>query len=128
MPLREATLSWFVGYADADAFGTVQWSRYAEWAARANSLLWKENRADPPDAGVVRSCEIEYLAPAAFEDTLTVRARYTAAGRTSFAAEIDFEQQDGTTVAVATLRLISVDPETGKPVPIPEWLHVLREG
>lgn len=128
MSLREATLSWFVGYADVDAFGTVQWSRYAEWAARANSLLWKENRADPPDAGVVRSCEIDYRAPAAFEDTLTVRARYTAAGRTSFTSEIAFEGEDGTTVAVAVLRLVSVDPETGKPVEVPEWLRVLRQG
>lgn len=127
MSLREATLSWFVGYTDVDNFGTVQWSRYAEWAARANSLLWKENRTDPPDAGVVRSCEIEYLAPAAFEDTLTVTARYTAAGRTSFASEIAFEQPDGTKVAVATLRLVSVDPQTGEPVQIPEWLRVLRE-
>lgn len=126
MSLREATLSWFVGYTDVDAFGTVQWSRYAEWAARANGLLWKENRTEPPDAGVVRSCEIEFLAPADFEDTLTVTARYTRAGRTSFTSEVAFTGSDGTPVATATLRLVSVDPETGSPVEVPEWLRVLR--
>lgn len=126
MALAEATLEWFVGYGDGDAFGTVQWARYAEWAARANSLLWKLNRADPPDAGVMRSCEIAYLAPARFEETLTVRARYTQAGRTSFTCEVAFERDGGERVATATLRMVSIDPSTEQPCEVPAWLHELR--
>lgn len=120
-------MDWFVGYADMDSFGGVQWSRYAEWAARANSLLWKQNRSDPPDHGVIRSLSIDYVAPASFEDTLTVRARYTKAGRTSFECEVTFERPDGTQTAVAVLRLVSTDPATGRPAEVPEWLLPLRE-
>lgn len=124
--MREASLEWFVGYGDADAFGTVLWSKFAEWAARANSKLWALNRADPPDAGVMRSFTLDLSARASFEDTLAVEARYTEAGRTSFACEVTFDRPDGTRVATATLRLVSVDPASGKPTEVPDWLRVLR--
>jgi acyl-CoA thioester hydrolase len=123
--LHEVSMQWFVGYGDADAFGMVLWARYAEWAARANSLLWKEHRDDPPDTGVVRSVHVEYTAPARFEDVLTVKARYVKAGRTSFSAEITFDRPDGQRVAVAMLGLVSIDPSTGLPVEVPAWLRAL---
>lgn len=126
MTLREVSLEWFVGYGDADAFGTVLWSRYADWAARANSMLWKANRSDPPDTGVLRSCALELEAPAAFEDTLAVRARYVRAGRTSFDCEVAFVRPDDVRVAVATLRMVSVDEATGRPTEVPDWLWPLR--
>lgn len=126
MALREASLEWFVGYGDVDHFGGVAWDAYAEWASRANSALWKANRADPPDVGVMRSVEITFHAPAAFEDTLTVTARYVKAGRTSFTCEVDFAQPDGTQVATAELRMVSIDPDSGQATEVPAWLQTLR--
>src|SRR5207248_4161200 len=80
-----------VGFSDTDAQGVVYYGRYLPYFDRA---LVEYHRhlgileAQPEGLQfVMRACEIEYLAPARFDDLLEVFVRPAQIGRTSVVYE-----------------------------------------
>jgi acyl-CoA thioester hydrolase len=114
-----------VGFSDTDAQGVVYYGRYlpyfdlarVEYLRRLGLLI-----AEPGDEQfVMRAMQIEYFAPARFDDEIEVFVRVARIGRTSvtyeFAAYLEPEQ-----LAVTSAQtLVLIDVATRTPTPIPDW-------
>jgi acyl-CoA thioester hydrolase len=114
-----------VYWEDTDAGGVVYYANYLRFMERARSEWLRELGFEQDqlreEAGVVfvvRRVEIDYLAPARFNDLLDVSVRLVEAGR----ASIDVEQIIGTgptRLACASVKLVCVDAARFKPAKIP---------
>jgi acyl-CoA thioester hydrolase len=102
-----------VGFSDTDAQGIVYYGRYNPYFDiarveyhRALGLL---NRHGPGEF-VMRANDVEYFAPAVFDDEIEIFARVVRVGRTSvtfaFAA---YRQPDDTLMVTAHQTLVYVD-------------------
>jgi acyl-CoA thioester hydrolase len=66
----------------------------------------------------------DYKAPGRFDEELTVRARIAELGATSFTFEFRVVRKaDGGAVAAGRSVHVAVDPQTLRPVPVPEELR-----
>jgi acyl-CoA thioester hydrolase len=112
-----------VAFSDTDAQGVVYYGRYnpyfdlarAEWL-RSLGLL---HRGSDGEEFVMRANDVEYFAPARFDDELEihVRARF---GRTSMTFDFAaFKLPDETLLVTAHQTLVFIDRATRRPVPIP---------
>jgi len=111
-----------VAFSDTDAQGVVYYGRYnpyfdlarAEWL-RSLGLLHRENN----DAEfVMRANDVEYFAPARFDDELEIHVR-TRFGRTSMTFEFAaFKVPEETLLVTAHQTLVFIDRATRRPVPI----------
>jgi acyl-CoA thioester hydrolase len=114
-----------VYWEDTDAGGVVYYANYLKFLERARSEWLRALGFEQDalrDAGgvvfVVRRVEIDYLAPAHFNDRLDVSVELTDSGRVS----LDIEQTvlcGPTRLASARVRLACVDALRFKPVRIP---------
>jgi acyl-CoA thioester hydrolase len=114
-----------VYWEDTDAGGVVYYANYLKFLERARSEWLRargfEQDALRDDAGVVfvvRRVEIDYLAPARFNDQLTVSVTLAELGR----ASLEVEQSIAcgpTRLASARVRLACVDAARFKPAKIP---------
>jgi acyl-CoA thioester hydrolase len=117
-----------VYWEDTDAGGVVYYANYLRFMERARSEWLRELgfeqdqlRDEQGIVFVVRRVEIDYLAPARFNDLLDVSIRLVEAGR----ARIDLEQEIAagpTRLACASVRLVCVDAARFKPAKIPAAL------
>ncbi len=114
-----------VYWEDTDAGGVVYYANYLKFLERARSE-WLRSLGFEQDvlrdrAGivfVVRRVEIDYLAPARFNDELEVSAECAEPGR----ASLDIEQtilRGPTRLATARVKLACVDAVKFKPAKIP---------
>jgi acyl-CoA thioester hydrolase len=70
---------------------------------------------------VMRACNIEYLAPAVFDDLIEVYVRMASIGRTSVTYEFAaYRARDDLLMVTATQTLVLVDLDERKAVPIPD--------
>lgn len=114
-----------VAFSDTDAQGIVYYGRYAPYFDVARVEYWRHLRFDAhddPAAGefVMRAFNIEYHAPASFDDVLEVFCRVARIGNTSIQFEFDVVLADGSDrhLASATQTMVNVDLTARKPVPI----------
>jgi acyl-CoA thioester hydrolase len=113
-----------VGFSDTDAQGIVYYGRYNPYfdLARVEYLrmLGQLHRAGAGDF-VMRANDVEYFAPARFDDELEIYVRVSRVGRTSVTFQFSAHQIPGETLMVtAHQTLVYVDLEERQPVPIPD--------
>jgi acyl-CoA thioester hydrolase len=112
-----------VAFSDTDAQGVVYYGRYnpyfdlarAEWL-RSLGLL---HRGSGDAEFVMRANDVEYFAPARFDDELEihVRARF---GRTSMTFEFAaFKMPEDSLLVTAHQTLVFIDRTTRRPIEIP---------
>jgi acyl-CoA thioester hydrolase len=113
-----------VGFSDTDAQGIVYYGRYLPYfdLARVEYLrhldLLEERVAG---AFVMRASDIEYHAPARFDDLLEVYIRVTRVGRTSGTYQMAaYRVDDDVLMVTAHQTLVLVDLAERKPRPIPD--------
>lgn len=114
-----------VYWEDTDAGGVVYYANYLRFMERARSewlrsLGFEQDRLRDEDGVVfvVRRVEIDYLAPARFNDLLEVSVGRVAAARASLAVEQEIVAGP-TRLAWASVTLACVDAGRFKPVRIP---------
>ena len=113
-----------VGFSDTDAQGIVYYGRYLPYfdAARVEYLRELGLLGTERPAGhefVMRSCTIEYHAPAVFDDLVEVFVRLARIGRTSATFEFAaYRGSDHTLMVTATQTLVLIDFAERRPVPI----------
>jgi acyl-CoA thioester hydrolase len=112
-----------VGFSDTDAQGIVYYGRYNPYFdlarveyLRAIGQLHRESSG----AFVMRANDVEYFAPARFDDELEIYARVSRIGRTSvtfqFAA---YEIPEDTLMVTAHQTLVYVDLAERRALPVP---------
>ncbi|MFN3749988.1 MAG: tol-pal system-associated acyl-CoA thioesterase [Thiobacillus sp.] len=117
-----------VYWEDTDAGGVVYYANYLRFMERARSE-WLRSRGFEQDvlrdeAGVVfvvRRVEIDYLAPARFNDALEVSVVLHETGRASIVVRQELLRGDARLVQ-AEVTLACVDAARFKPVRMPESL------
>jgi YbgC/YbaW family acyl-CoA thioester hydrolase len=113
-----------VGFSDTDAQGIVYYGRYNPYFdlarveyLRSLGLLRYRGRGD----FVMRANDVEYFAPARFDDELEVYARVRRIGRTSVTFEFAaYKAEDETLLVTAHQTLVYVDLLERKSLPVPE--------
>ena len=117
-----------VGFSDTDAQGIVYYGRYLPYFDAARVEYHRHLGMLRLDAGgefVMRASNIEYFAPARFDDLLEVFIRVARIGRTSATYELAaYRVEDDILMVTATQTLVLVDLDERKACPIPD---VVRE-
>jgi acyl-CoA thioester hydrolase len=113
-----------VGFSDTDAQGIVYYGRYLPYFDLARVEYHRNLDMLRMDVGgelVMRASNIEYHAPARFDDLLEVFIRVARIGRTSATYELAaYRVQDDVLMVTATQTLVLVDLEERKACPIPD--------
>jgi len=112
-----------VGFSDTDAQGVVYYGRYNPYFdlarveyLRSRGLL----RGDWGGEFVMRANDVEYFAPARFDDEIEIHVRVARVGRTSMTYEFAAHRvSDGTLMVTAHQTLVFVDPAVRGKIPIP---------
>ena len=125
---KEFTYNVKVYYEDTDAEGVVYYANYLKFLERArteaifslgltNTNLLKEHGT----LIIVKSCNINYIKPAKFEDNLKIVSKIKSITRTSFLMNQVFER-DNKIISEAEVRLVTINKK-GKPILIPRILR-----
>jgi acyl-CoA thioester hydrolase len=112
-----------VGFSDTDAQGVVYYGRYNPYFdlarveyLRSLALLHREEEGEL----VMRANDVEYFAPARFDDELEIHVRVGRVGRTSITYEFAaFNVPEGTLLVTAHQTLVYID-RGRRPIPIPD--------
>jgi acyl-CoA thioester hydrolase len=113
-----------VGFSDTDAQGIVYYGRYNPYfdLARVEYLrsigqLHREAEGD----FVMRANDVEYFAPARFDDELEIYARVSRIGRTSITFQFAaYKMPEETLLVTAHQTLVYVDLEERKALLVPD--------
>jgi len=112
-----------VSFSDTDAQGVVYYGRYLPYFDLARTEYHRHLGSLRIEGAefVMRACDVEYHAPARFDDLLECFVRLSRLGRTSIGYELcAVRLPDETLTVTATQTLVLVDLETRVPTPIPE--------
>jgi acyl-CoA thioester hydrolase len=112
-----------VGFSDTDAQGVVYYGRYNPYFDLARveymrmlGLLGRRGDGD----FVMRANDVEYFAPAVFDDEIEVFARVSRVGRTSTTFEFAaYREPDDVLMVTAHQTLVHVDPAERRARPVP---------
>lgn len=115
-----------VYYEDTDAGGVVYYANYLRFMERGRTE-WLRALGYEQDAlrrqgtiFAVRRVTIDYLAPARFDELLTVRSRLTGLGGASLTfAQETVRVADGTRCTQGTAKLACLDAKTQRPCRLP---------
>lgn len=117
-----------VRYGECDPQGIVFNANYLLYADVAFTELWREAVgpwqemvADGVDA-VVAHAEIDFRAPARFDDELRLRARILKLGSTAITTEIDVLRDEELLVEIE-LRHVCVSTETWRKTDVPKRIR-----
>ena len=113
-----------VGFSDTDAQGIVYYGRYNPFFdlarveyLRSVGLLRYESAGE----FVMRANDVEYFAPARFDDELEIHVRVARVGRTSITYEFAAHKlPEGTLMVTAHQTLVYVDLAKRVALPIPD--------
>jgi acyl-CoA thioester hydrolase len=113
-----------VGFSDTDAQGIVYYGRYNPYfdLARVEYLraLGQLHREADGDF-VMRANDVEYFAPARFDDELEIFARVSRIGRTSITFEFSAHKiPEDTLLVTAHQTLVYVDLAERTAIPVPD--------
>ena len=114
-----------VGFSDTDAQGIVYYGRYNPYFdlarveyLRSLGLLVHRGAASE---FVMRANDVEYFAPARFDDELEIHVRVSRIGRTSMTFEFAaFKVPEETLLVTAHQTLVFIDLAKRRPIPIPD--------
>jgi acyl-CoA thioester hydrolase len=114
-----------VGFSDTDAQGIVYYGRYNPYFdlarveyLRSLGLLHYRDRGGGDF--VMRANDVEYFAPARFDDELEVYARVSRLGRTSVTFQFAAHKvADDTLLVTAHQTLVHVDPRERRALSVP---------
>ena len=112
-----------VWFSDTDAQGVVYYGRYLPYFDHARTEYHRHlGRLGIEGAELVmRALEVEYLAPARFDDLLECFIRVSRLGRTSITYEVAaYRLPDEVLMVTGTQTLVLIDRDTRRPVAIPE--------
>jgi len=119
-----------VYYEDTDAGNVVYYANYLKFAERARTEMLRDlgyNHAKLKEQEgtlfVVRSCNVEYKAPARLDDELTMQTEVVSVGNTSMEMQQNV-LKGGNVIAEMQVQLVCVNA-TGRPVRIPEEVRAL---
>jgi acyl-CoA thioester hydrolase len=113
-----------VAFSDTDAQGIVYYGRYlpyfdsarVEYMRHLGLLLF-----EPTQEFVMRAVEVDYLAPARFDDLMEVFVRVARIGRTSVTFEMAaYELENDLLLVRSRETLVRIDKQTRRPVPVPD--------
>lgn len=119
-----------VYYEDTDSGGVVYYANYLKFMERARTE-WLRNLGFEQDELIeknsvlfaVRSVQIDYLAPARFNERLIVSARPVNAGRVSLAFEQTITRKnEDKPLCQGQIKIVSLNSKTFKPCPLPPEL------
>lgn len=131
-----------VAFSDTDAQGIVYYGRYAPYfdvarveyfrhlalQAHEQSLPGRDDRSAERGEFVMRRFEIDYHAPAEFDDLLEVFCRVSKVGTTSMTFEFAVQKAaDGRLLATATQVMVNVDLAERRPAAVPEDVRAAVE-
>ncbi|MYR05419.1 acyl-CoA thioesterase [Gordonia sp. SID5947] len=106
----------------------VQFARIFEECRVRSFATWLPERPDGFSVLVARQ-DIVYTAVLEYSlDPVTVRSCVSRIGNTSFTLSLTLVDPAGTTCAVAETTMVSVNPETGRPTPVPDTVRSILEG
>jgi acyl-CoA thioester hydrolase len=112
-----------VGFSDTDAQGIVYYGRYNPYFDLARvEYLRMLGLLRRPEGGefVMRANDVEYFAPAVFDDEIEVFARVSRIGRTSVTFEFAaYREPDDVLMVTAHQTVVYVDPDTRSAHPVP---------
>ena len=113
-----------VGFSDTDAQGIVYYGRYLPYFDAARVEYHRHLDLLEMELGgelVMRAADVEYHAPARFDDLLEVFIRAARIGRTSVTYELAaYRVEDDVLMVTATQTLVLVDLGERKACPIPD--------
>jgi acyl-CoA thioester hydrolase len=121
-----------VGFSDTDAQGIVYYGRYVPYFDLARVEYHRHLELSTMHLGgnefVMRAMNVEYHAPAVFDDLIEVFVRLARIGRTSAAYEFAaYRGDDDALMVTATQTLVLVDLEERKACVIPEqFVEIVR--
>jgi acyl-CoA thioester hydrolase len=111
-----------VGFSDTDAQGIVYYGRYLPYFDLARVEYHRHLgllKLESDHEFVMRASDIEYLAPARFDDLLEVFIRVSRLGRTSATYEMAaYRVEDDELMVTAHQTLVLVDLDARKAAPI----------
>jgi len=117
-----------VYYEDTDSGGVVYYANYLKFMERARTewlraLGFEQDRL-LEELGIlfaVRRVEVDYRAPARFNDTLLVQTKISERGKASltFRQEI-LRQKDQARLCLGSVRVACLDAARFRPAPLPE--------
>jgi acyl-CoA thioester hydrolase len=116
-----------VWFSDTDAQGVVYYGRYLPYFDHARTEYHRHlgNMRVEGAEFVMRALEVEYLAPARFDDLIESFVRVRRIGRSSVTYECAaYRQPDDTLMVRATQTLVLVDLASRRPTPVPEELRL----
>ena len=112
-----------VGFSDTDAQGIVYYGRYNPYFDLARVEYHRSLGLLHRDAGgdfVMRANDVEYFAPARFDDELEIHCRVSRIGRTSVTFEFEAHRlPDGALMVTAHQTLVYIDLAERKASPVP---------
>lgn len=124
-PFKYSALS-RVWFSDTDAQGVVYYGRYLPYFDHARTE-YHRHLGGPPIEGaefVMRALEVEYHAPARFDDLIESFVRVRRIGRTSVTYECAaYRLPDDTLMVTASQTLVLVELGTRRPTPVPDALR-----
>jgi acyl-CoA thioester hydrolase len=113
-----------VGFSDTDAQGVVYYGRYNPYFDFARVEYLRSLGLLHLEVGgefVMRANDVEYFAPARFDDELEIHVRVARLGRTSMTYEFAaYRLPDRTLMVTAHQTLVHIDVAERKPIPIPD--------
>lgn len=121
-----------VYYEDTDLAGVVYYANYLKFIERARTEMLRAVGVDQSrlrdETGlvfVVRRCEIDYVAPARFDDALEVFTRPARVGRASLELQQDVCKADGGARLASALVKLACIGDDGRPRPLPNDIRAL---
>ncbi len=115
-----------VWFSDTDAQGVVYYGRYLPYFDHARTEYHRHlgGVATPGREFVMRASNVEYHAPARFDDLIEAFVRVSRIGRSSMTYECAaYRQPDDTLMVTALQTLVLVDRERRRPVDVPSELR-----
>ena len=112
-----------VWFSDTDAQGVVYYGRYLPYFDHARTEYHRHLGSFGVEGAefVMRASNVEYHAPARFDDLLECFVRVSRLGRTSTTYECAaYRVSDDALMVTATQTLVLVDLATRRPTPVPE--------
>ena len=111
-----------VWFSDTDAQGVVYYGRYLPYFDHARTE-YHRHLGGTGVAGefVMRAIQVEYHAPARFDDLVESFVRISRIGRTSVTYECAaYRLPDEALMTTASQTLVLIDPAERRPIPVPE--------
>jgi acyl-CoA thioester hydrolase len=112
-----------VGFSDTDAQGIVYYGRYMPYFDMARVEYHRQLRllrVEGPGTFVIRAMQIEYHAPARFDDLIEVDVRVARLGRSCITYEFAAYLEGEALAATASQTLVHLDLAERRQQPIPD--------